>query len=355
MLGPAHVSRELDGRAVGPDTMRAMLTTKLNVMVTLKGSPKPSTSAFVRSFVMVSLLAFVAAGCKDEPTKPPGGTGGSSGAGGSAGRGGAGGSGGRGGGGGGAGGSGGSSGSGGMTGGAGGSAGDSGADVPSDGLSDGGDVALGDAGDAGDGSSDAGDAAPTDTTTDLMVTDGGAAAMTFFVTSTGTGALGGNLGGLIGADARCEAAAAAVGAGGKGWKAFLSITAAGGSAAVNAKDRIGAGPWRNFKSQVIAANVTALLSTPPAGNLMLDERGVVVPLDFHEVLTGTQADGTVYVDRTCNNWTSNATAVQAQVGIAREAVDAPDQRFSSHTVGCSMTALNNSGGDGRLYCFATTP
>jgi hypothetical protein len=172
----------------------------------------------------------------------------------------------------------------------------------------------------------------------------------FFVSSTGSGTMGGNLGGLAGADAKCVALAAAAGAGGRGWKAFLSAEPGAITPAVNARDRIGAGPWRNRRGQVIAASVAALFATPPAANLMIDENGNAVPNDWHEVLTGSQADGTVYVGRTCNSWTT--TTGQAQSGIA---TDVPSQRFSSHASGCTQAALEAFGNQGRIYCFATTP
>jgi multiple sugar transport system substrate-binding protein len=191
------------------------------------------------------------------------------------------------------------------------------------------------------------DTAPTPDTSG----DAGPNPVTFFVTSIGSGVMGGNLGGLAGADAKCEALAVAVGAGGRGWKAFLSAEAGAITPAVNAKDRIGAGPWRNQRGQMIAANVAALIATPPAANLMIDEKGGAIPVDWHEVLTGTRADGTVYAGRTCSSWT--ATTGQSQAGIATDAD--PTQRFSSHVSGCTQAALENDGNQGRIYCFASTP
>jgi hypothetical protein len=173
--------------------------------------------------------------------------------------------------------------------------------------------------------------------------------MSFFVTSTGSGAMGGNLGGLAGADTKCETLAAAMGAGGKGWKAYLSIEAAGGMPAVNAKDRIGAGPWRNQAGQMVAANVTALLAGF-AASLVLDEKGGTVPGMQHDILTGSNTDGTVYAGRTCGNWAS--TMGQSQVGHS----DGGNAgRLSAHASGCTEAGIRQTAGAGRVYCFATTP
>jgi hypothetical protein len=313
--------------------MRPMLTTKL----------------MVRVVMALSCLALV--GCKDSPTKPAGtgGTGGASGGTGgtTGGRGGAGGTGGT------AGrGTGGTAGSAG-TGGTAGSGGSAGSGTDAAATETGGDAAVD--GTSGDGSSDGTVDRMVDTSTDVTTDLAGdlpvpAATMSFFVTSTGSGAMGGNLGGLVGADAKCEALAAAVGAGGKGWKAFLSTNASGGTAAVNGKDRIGAGPWFNQKGVMLAANITALLAGP-AANLFFDEKGAAIPNDWHEVLTGSQADGTQFVDRTCVNWTSNDADEDAQVGIFNDADRT--QWLSSHEVGCSQAVLTASGSQGRLYCFAT--
>jgi hypothetical protein len=169
------------------------------------------------------------------------------------------------------------------------------------------------------------------------------------VTSTGSGAAGGNLGGLAGADAKCEMLAAAAGAGGKGWRAYLSADAVGSTPAVNAKDRIGAGPWRNQKGQMVAANVTALLAGFDAA-LVVDEKGGTVPNNQHDVLTGTRPDGTVYMMRTCGSWTS--TAGNSWVGHTN---NANAGRLSAHQSGCTQQGLIATAGNGRIYCFATMP
>ena len=194
--------------------------------------------------------------------------------------------------------------------------------------------------------------------------------MSFFVTSTAPGK-GADLGGLEGADRLCQTLAQAVGAGGKTWRAYLSTQAVGGAQAVNARDRIGAGPWRNFKDQVIARDVDDLhgdankLSMETA----LTERGTIVAgrgytPNYHDVLTGSQADGKAFPpaeDRTCRNWTSS-TQGAAMVGhIDRKGLrdDAESKSWNtSHPSrgpdgGCSQNDLKSTGGNGLFYCFAT--
>lgn len=194
------------------------------------------------------------------------------------------------------------------------------------------------------------------------------AGTSFFVTSTGIGN-GGNLGGLAGADNHCQTLAQAAGAGGKTWRAYLS-TQADGQPAVNARDRIGAGPWQNAKGVVIAKDVAELHG---ANNLTkasaLSEKGEVIngrgdTPNRHDVLTGSQADGTAFPageDRTCKNWTSS-TQGSAMVGHSdRTGLDesAPAKSWNtSHPSrgaggGCSQADLRSTGGDGLLYCFAT--
>src|SRR3954463_6156765 len=146
--------------------------------------------------------------------------------------------------------------------------------------------------------------------------------MTFFITSTGPGK-GADLGGLEGADRHCQTLAQAVGAGGKTWHAYLSTQAAGGAQAVNARDRIGPGPWQNFKSEVVAQNVDDLHSDNNKLGMQtsLSERGQIIPgVGFapnrHDVLTGAQADGRAFPAadaRTCRNW-SSSTQGTAMVG-----------------------------------------
>src|SRR3989475_11102470 len=144
--------------------------------------------------------------------------------------------------------------------------------------------------------------------------------MTFFVTSVGPGK-GANLGGLDGADAYCQRLATAAGAGSKTWRAYLSTNAGGGS--INARDRIGRGPWQNFKGEIVAQNVDDLHSdnNKLGMQVSLTERGTMVAgtgytPNYHDVLTGSQMDGRAVPpseDRTCRNWTSGAQGA-AMVG-----------------------------------------
>jgi hypothetical protein len=190
-------------------------------------------------------------------------------------------------------------------------------------------------------------------------------AMTFFVTSAGPGK-GADLGGLAGADAHCQKLAQSVGAGAKTWRAYLSTQGAG---AVNARDRIGKGPWANAKGIVIAKDVAELHG---ANNLTkqtaLSEKGDVIngrgdTPNRHDILTGSQADGTAFTgsdDRTCKNWTSS-TQGTAMVGHADRIglnEEPPAKSWNtSHPSrgpdgGCSQADLRSTGGDGLLYCFA---
>ena len=192
-----------------------------------------------------------------------------------------------------------------------------------------------------------------------------AAAMTFFLTSTGSGK-GADFGGLAGADKHCQALAQAVGAGGKTWRAYLSASAAGGAAAVNARDRIGKGPWQNAKGVVVAKDVTDLHSANNNLNKQtaLDEKGMTVngrgdSPNRHDVLTGSTPDGMAIAgsdDRTCGNWTKSGEG-NAMVGHHdRMGLDdsAPAKSWnSSHpSRGCSDDALRGTGGAGLIYCFA---
>jgi hypothetical protein len=190
------------------------------------------------------------------------------------------------------------------------------------------------------------------------------AGMSFLVTSVGSGK-GADLGGTAGADAHCQALAEAVGAGGKTWHAYLSTS---GDGAQNARDRIGAGPWVNAKGEQIAANVDELHSD--ANKLTkataLTEKGEIVKgrgdqPNQHDVLTGSQPDGTAFAagdkDMTCSNWTSSGDG-SAMVGHSDRTGlrdDAPSKSWnSSHpSRGCSQDALIGTGGNGYFYCFAT--
>ena len=192
-------------------------------------------------------------------------------------------------------------------------------------------------------------------------------AMTFFVTSVGMGK-GADLGGLAGADRHCQSLAQAAGAGGKTWHAYLSTQ---GSGAVNARDRIGKGPWQNVKGVVIAKDVNELHGE---NNLTkqtaLTEKGEMVPsppedtTNRHDILTGSQPDGTSFSgdkDMTCGNWTKSSGEGSAMLGhVNRRGLDdspAAKSWNSSHGSrgpdgGCSQMDLNSTGGAGLLYCFA---
>ena len=193
--------------------------------------------------------------------------------------------------------------------------------------------------------------------------------MTFFVTSNGPGK-GADLGGLEGADRHCQTLAQAAGAGSKTWRAYLSTQAAGGAQAINARDRIGRGPWQNFKTEVVAQNVDDLHGDNNKLGMQtsLTERGTIIPgvgyaPNRHDVLTGSQMDGRAFPageDRTCRNW-SSSTQGAAMVGHSdRKGLrdDAASRSWnSSHPSrgpegGCSRTDLISTGGDGLFYCFA---
>jgi len=228
----------------------------------------------------------------------------------------------------------------------------------------------------------------------------GGTPMTFFVTSEPIGD-GGRLGGLAGADAHCQKLATAVGAGNRTWHAYLSTQERPGQPAVNARDRIGTGPWYNFDGVMIARDLAHLhgdtIELARLGNNLnkrtgLTERGQIVPglndyqvprdsdweytkttpyTNRHEMLTGSQLDGRAYppgVDYTCNNWTSNTDppaggpqVLEGGPGRPNAQIGFPDRNGggngswnSSHgTTGCSQTALNRTHGVGMFYCFAT--
>ncbi len=190
---------------------------------------------------------------------------------------------------------------------------------------------------------------------------------TFFVTSVGNGR-GADFGGLSGADAHCSGLAEAAGIRGKNWRAYLSTQAEGGTAAVNARDRIGTGPWKNARGEVIATSVADLHGTTNNLNKMtaLTEKGEPVKgrgdsPNEHDILTGSQPDGTAFPpgeDRTCGNWTRSGAEGAVMVGHHdRTGLDeSPPAKSwnSSHLSrgGCSLQALRGTGGAGLLYCFA---
>jgi len=193
--------------------------------------------------------------------------------------------------------------------------------------------------------------------------------MTFFVTSTGPGK-GADLGGLEGADRQCQTLAQAAGAGSKTWRAYLSTQAVGGAQAVNARDRIGRGPWQNFKKEVVAQNVDDLHSDNNKLSMQtsLTERGTIVAgvgytPNYHDALTGSQMDGRAFPpneDRTCKNWTSSTQGAAMLGHIDRKGLrdDAASRSWNSaHPSrgpdgGCSQNDLRSTGGAGLFYCFA---
>lgn len=186
--------------------------------------------------------------------------------------------------------------------------------------------------------------------------------MSFFITSKGLGK-GGDLGGLAGADAHCQALATEAGKGSRTWRAYLSTQ---GPRGVNARDRIGKGPWANAKGVVMATSIDSLHYDNSNFNYehILDENGNhfesridgTYDTTEHDVLTGTQLDGTAFPagdDKTCNNWTSSTTG-SAVVGHAdRYSFAVPGSPWnSSHgTPGCTQEDLIRVGGAGLLYCF----
>lgn len=181
-------------------------------------------------------------------------------------------------------------------------------------------------------------------------------AMSFFVSSTGSGARGGNFGGLAGADAFCQELADAAGVGDRTWHAYLSTTTA------DARDRIGSGPWYNFADEMVAADVESLHTdglangTDERPNQVLTEYGDEVDVgDDYDILTGSTEEGTLYEERTCNDWTSDTSEFEARVGHSYPPNDPenPTSWNSAHsTNGCSEADFLSDACRGRVYCFA---
>jgi hypothetical protein len=190
--------------------------------------------------------------------------------------------------------------------------------------------------------------------------------MSFFITSHGSGK-GGDLGGLAGADRLCQTLAQSAGAGGKTWHAYLSTQ---GPGAVNARDRIGKGPWKNAKGLVVATSVADLHSANNKLNKQnsLSEKGEIIngrgdKPNRHDIITGSTPDGTAFTDsadHTCKNYTSSTQGSVMLGHHDRQGLrdDAPSHSWnSSHPSrgpdgGCSQKDLQSTGGDGLLYCFA---
>jgi len=200
-------------------------------------------------------------------------------------------------------------------------------------------------------------------TGDASANAGAASGMTFFITSSGSGH-GADYGGLAGADRHCQALASAVGAGGHTWHAYLSTQ---GPNAVNARDRIGRGPWRNAKGVVVAKSVADLHGD---NNLdkqtALDEKGEVVngrgdTPNRHDILTGSKPDGTAFTgsdDMTCGNYTKSGDGSvmlghHDRNGTNPDPVANVSWNSSHKSAGCSEPLLAKTGSAGYLYCFAT--
>jgi hypothetical protein len=188
--------------------------------------------------------------------------------------------------------------------------------------------------------------------------------MSFFLTSEGPGD-GANLGGLTGADGHCQGLAESAGAGGKTWRAYLSSAAVGSEPAVNARDRIGAGPWSNANGVQIATDVADLHSDNNRLNKenSISESGKAIngrgdKPNRHDILTGSNLDGTAYPDdkdHTCGNWDYSGADGSAQVGHHDRTGGGanPTSWNSAHgSRGCSQDNLRGTGGDGLFYCFA---
>jgi hypothetical protein len=204
----------------------------------------------------------------------------------------------------------------------------------------------------------------------LQSSTAGPKAMTFFVTSAGPGK-GADLGGLEGADRHCQSLAAKAGAGDRTWRAYLSTqgSALNDPKFVNARDRIGPGPWQNAKGVVVARNVDELhsASNNVTKETALDEQGRMVngrtekPMK-HDILTGSRPDGTTFPgtpfsDMTCGNWTKGGKDGSAMTGHhdragPTEASWATSWNSSHPTRGCDQEGLVSTGGDGLFYCFA---
>ena len=190
-------------------------------------------------------------------------------------------------------------------------------------------------------------------------------AMSFFVTSATS--VTGNLGGLAGADATCQRLATAVGQGSRTWRAYLSVDrdSTNNNLPTHARNRIGTGPWHNANLALVANNVTELHSRTGDAALFLDERGQRIngqwtgspgPVE-HDILTGSNADGTLATGMTCADWTSDSSASQAQVGHSdgmgpNQNTAPPLSSWNSAHANQNCTNTAPRGGAGRFYCFA---
>lgn len=176
--------------------------------------------------------------------------------------------------------------------------------------------------------------------------------MSFFVTSVGSGPMGGDLGGLAAADAWCQDLAAAVGQGARTWHAYLSTTTE------DARDRIGEGPWYNANGDMVAADVQSLHADGISNGdpqHIVDENGTEVPGSEYDIITGSEADGTLFEGRHCENYTDNTGEVGVRVGhssIPNDPATSASWNSAHNTPGCTAAELIESTGVGRIYCFA---
>jgi hypothetical protein len=211
--------------------------------------------------------------------------------------------------------------------------------------------------------------APANKTTDAKPAEA-PKPLSFFVTSESIGN-GANLGGLAGADAHCQKLAAAVGAGDKKWHAYLSTQTVDGKPAINARDRIGAGPWFNAKGATVAKDVADLhgdnLEAARRGNNLSHTTAITEKKEAikgagdtpnqHDIITGSQLDGTAFsdgADHTCKNYTSNADDGSVQLGHFDRTGGGNTSWNSAHaSKGCSQEKLVSTGSAGLLYCFST--
>jgi hypothetical protein len=193
------------------------------------------------------------------------------------------------------------------------------------------------------------------------------AEMSFFISSIGKGN-GADLGGIAGADAHCQALATAAGVASPNWRAYLSTTEPGGNAGVNARDRIGNGPWKNVKGVVVATNLDNLHSASANINKQtgLTEKGDALggsgdPVNVHDILTGSDPQGqysTAGGDTTCGNWTKSGdgSAIVGhhdRAGLGKTTRHMTSWNSSHGSRGCSQDQLKASGGAGLIYCFRT--
>jgi hypothetical protein len=213
--------------------------------------------------------------------------------------------------------------------------------------------------------------------------EGPAANMSFFITSVGSGD-GANLGGLTGADAHCQQLAAAVGAGNRTWRAYLSATGGNGGADIHARDRVGSGPWYNYNGLQVAASVADLHgdNNQLTKENSLTEQGTMIngvsdQPNMHDIMTGSTADGRLApavptpparsqppdspdrmpVNMTCNNWTTSTTDWNSFTKVGHHdrmggGAAGPSWNSSHESHGCSQDQLTRSGGAGLFYCFA---